>query len=92
MNDKIDIEVNIPSEEELAMAYRDKFGVGIPDIMVGITPEGMSAGLIHVLRTSELISPDTEITGLITDIKFTGEDGTLPVGVYIQKAEKSSLN
>lgn len=78
--------------EEIEAMYQSKFGLPTPDLIVGITPDGMAWGLIQTLYHNEIISPETQVTGLIADIEYKGSGGTLPIGIYINKESTKGLN
>ncbi len=92
MTDNKSVENTPMTDEEIEAMYQEKFGMGTPDLIVGLTPEGMAYGIIQTLYAQEIISPETRVQGLIADIEYKGDGGTLPIGIYIDKESTKGLN
>jgi hypothetical protein len=90
MNDTNETSVNEAvelSNEDLEQYYQTKFGAGIPDLTFGISPPGVSKALADFLTNEGAIPEGRDITGIITNVQFSGENGTLPVAVYLTPEE-----
>ena len=87
---------NTPSEAdivELNKQYQEKFGLNTPDLIIGMTPKGVTEAFVEIMRRDSVIGPDTKVRGILVDIDFNGEGETLPVGVYFENNETNkSLN
>lgn len=87
------MENNIPdtelNQEDLEAAYQAKFGVGIPDLIIGVTREGVTQAFVDLLMKSGVLSEHSKVTGLLADVNFTGDGDTCPIAVYFDKVESA---
>lgn len=87
MTDKEDFK----PEDDIQEAFQKQYGMRAPDLILGITPEGFANAVAAQLTKDEIVPEGHFITGVITTIDF-GEDGHLPLGVYLEKVpDKGSL-
>lgn len=78
-------ESKVPDTTDVAALeafYRENFNLGLPDMIIGLTPDGVADAFRKFFVANSLIPENKTIQGFITDIKFGGEGGTLPVAVY----------
>lgn len=82
---KNEVELSEADTAELEQYYRENFNRGIPDFILGLTPDLLGWAIGDLLISQGLVPNNKTIDGFIGKFEFN-EEGVIPVAFYFKDA------
>ena len=71
--------------------YKENYGLGIPDLSLSLTENGLGEALSDLLYKYKLIPEDRELKSFVFPVNF-GKDKTLPLVIWLTESESAAQN